>query len=209
MSNVYLVHAAWFGGFSHDGRSKFAFMSPTGADLSGSQLSSAAYKVNQFFGTCARFIPADVSIQIETEVDVYDRDTGVISGTVALDPAESVCVGTDTDDYANGAGAHIRWITSDVFNRHRIKGGTFLVPLGHSAWGLDGKLNPDAVTSITAAAHALPPAIASTGVSYMVYAPPRDVKATTRTAAHHSDAHWGNIIDGVVSSTGSVLGRRR
>ena len=206
---VYVGKEDIVGGMGHVGVSRFCFTPTVGTDLSAAQITSAHYAMSDFYMAIQDLIPADIVITVDPIVDEFEADTGLlVFEHVDTSPPGGI-TGTDTDNYANGAGAHISWSTTTIWRGKRVRGGTYVVPLGHSAWALDGHLNPDAVTSINSAASAMVAEFAAHGSTFGVWSRPRLAKTKADPAGTHVDGNFAPIAGGTVSALSGILARRR
>lgn len=103
------------------------------------------------FDAIKGFLPTDVSISFSPEIEVIERTTNTLIGTVAVAPPASV-TGTNTGAYSAPSGARWRWATGVIHRGRRVTGTTFLVPLSNSAYDVDGTLTAAALTTLNNAA---------------------------------------------------------
>jgi len=98
-------------------------------------------------------IPTSVTVTVKGTGEVYDSATGAFAGTWSMTTAPAVVTGNNTGNFASGAGGRWVWVTNGVTNNRRVRGSTFLVPLGNNAYNSSGGI---AITSTgTSAATAL------------------------------------------------------
>lgn len=103
-------------------------------------------------GTATK-LPTDVKISGEPLVDHFDELTGNLQGQTPVTPGGQI-VGVDTTRFSSPSGMAITWNTGVFLNGRRVKGRTYMVPLGGSAYQADGSLDNAFLTSaqITASA---------------------------------------------------------
>lgn len=106
---------------------------------------------SDFYITFQASLPSGVSVTMETSGSAYDDATGELTGgwTAASEPAAS---GSDTSGFAAGVGAVVRWNTGAINNNHRVRGHTFLVPLGRSCYQDNGTIATANLASFQTAA---------------------------------------------------------
>lgn len=112
-----------------------------------------ADSMRTFFDTIKTYIPQDVTISWDGLAQMFS-DNGQLIGEYSYTPPAQV-VGANVQSYASPTGAVVNWLTNDFVNGRRVRGRTFLVPLGANAYATDGTLAPAAQTAIQTAAVSL------------------------------------------------------
>lgn len=102
-----------------------------GALMSAWSLLLIAFKPNS---------PSTLTWTFPSSGEVIDSTTGLATGTWTATPPPSI-VGSDNGSYAAGVGERIVWGTDTFHAGRRIKGSTYIVPLGAGAYATDGRLN--------------------------------------------------------------------
>lgn len=110
--------------------------------------------VASFWSALLSKIVTGVTLTTENTGDLIDVETGAITGSWT-DGSTSVQTTSGTGSYAAGVGARIRWSTSGISNKRRVRGSTFIVPLSVTNYDADGTLVTAMVTSLGTAAGAL------------------------------------------------------
>lgn len=145
---IYRVTTRWTGFQGAPGYSNFHFH-----ELSGSPgPEDGRNRVVAFFNEVRTLLPTDVGFLTEGEVTIIDETTGMIEGyeTVSENPPPGN--GLATGGYSAASGAVVTWNTAGVRNGRRVRGRTFLVPLGGNAYQDDGTLTTNAIDTINDAA---------------------------------------------------------
>lgn len=187
------VTSVWTGFAGAPGYTNFYFMGD--AETGGIQ---ANFSVRMFWQEIRDRIPAGVTIATEAEHANIDESTGTITSyyTPEHEGAMSVA-GSAAGGYSAPSGAVVGWNTDTVRAGRRVRGRTFIVPLGGNAYQSDGTLNPGVQTAIQDAANDL---IASTlGNELVVWA--RPVNGAGGVAAP--------VVSARVPDMGAVLRSRR
>lgn len=151
MAQIWRVTATWSGGKIGTGFTNFFFS--TGA--STAQLAADAMRT--FFSavySAGGRLPAGVTISWPAVVDTLEATNGQLTSTTPITPPVALN-GSDTGPYAAVAGACATWRTGDFVNGHRVRGRTFLVPMGSLGMQNDGTIDNGVVTSIGTAGAAL------------------------------------------------------
>ena len=145
---IHRITTVWTGFQGAPGYSNFFF---TG-DGSGGQAEESRNRVLAFWNAMNDLLPSDVSILTEGEAAVVDEQTGQITGyeLVAQDPGAGS--GQSQLGYSAASGAVVTWTTAGVVNGRRVRGRTFLVPLGGGAYQSDGSLTGDTISTLNEAA---------------------------------------------------------
>jgi hypothetical protein len=141
MTDIQRVKAVWTGFPGGPGVSTF-YTSAVGIMVPA---------VHTFFVTLLDLLPSDVSIQVESSGDTIDDANGAITGSW-VSPPQPVVVGGFAGTYSAPSGACITWLTDAVVAGHRLKGRTFIVPLGTNAYQNDGTIAPANLAIIQGAA---------------------------------------------------------
>jgi hypothetical protein len=152
MVDVYRVTAVWQGFQGAPGYSKFSFIGLSDA----AKLNGAGAAVRTFFDGFKLYLLNAWTISVQATVQVHEMSNGMLLREEAMTTPPAVLNGTGAGGalYAGGTGAYVTWTTGSVYNGHRVRGRTYLVPLVSSTQS-DGTLATAAVTAINAAADAL------------------------------------------------------
>jgi hypothetical protein len=148
-----------------------------------------------------------VNLQVESAGDILEDTTGVITGAWTATPVLPV-VGTGAALHAAPVGASVAWLTSTILDGHRLKGRTYLVPLGSDCFAGDGTLDGPRMANIAAAAVTF---VAAEAGDLVVWHRPRI--ATAATAYHpavtaRAGGH-GLVTGSSVADVAAVLTSRR
>jgi hypothetical protein len=100
--------------------------------------------VRAFFAFMSDLLPTDVNITVSGTGDLVDDTTGLVVGGYSGADA-GVVVGADAGPYSAPTGLCITWNTGVVLGGRRLRGRTFLVPIGGTSYDgtgtiLDGRL---------------------------------------------------------------------
>lgn len=108
-----------------------------------------------FFNAISPLLPAEVNWISEGEVAVIDESTGMVTDYVMAEPNPTPGRGGASGGYSAASGAVVTWNTAGVRNGRRVRGRTFLVPLGGNSYQMDGTLTTSAIGTINDAAEEL------------------------------------------------------
>jgi hypothetical protein len=131
-------------------------------EFTGSVPPLAAY--TSFFGNFAAGLPNSVRIQVASEGLVLDTATGLANASYA-GTAQTVVSGGDVSPYPAPTGAVVNWLTNAFVGGHRVRGRSFIVPLGGTQYQTDGSLRDVMRTEIQTSATQLIAAANPTVVS--------------------------------------------
>lgn len=148
---IHRVTVLWTGFQGAPGYSNFFF---TG-DGSGGAAADSRTRVSDFFNELATLLPSDVEYVTEGEVATLDEQTGSVTGYIMVNPDPSPGSGGSGGGYSAASGAVVTWNTNGVRNGRRVRGRTFLVPLGGGAYQSDGTLETSTIAQIQGAADEL------------------------------------------------------
>lgn len=203
MAQLARVKARWSGFTGAPGYSIFHFRDfaaggSSGAPIDAAAAAAAVTRVRNFFIAVAGLIPTRVNILVEAEVEIIEDTTGALVTSFST-PATLTVQGTSNSVFSAAVGAVVNWRTNGIRNRRRVRGRTFLVPLGSGAFADTGQLTSAAVATLTTAATAL--ADQAGTIDLFVYSRPSATGATDGTAFVVSSAQ--------VPAMGAVLTSRR
>lgn len=139
-----------------------------------------------FFGVAAVNMPTTCGLVIPSSGETLEDSTGEVTG-IWTDGTPSTVFGTDPGVYAAGVGARMVWETNGVTNNRRVRGSTFLCPMGAGGYQSDGTLNNTLRTNLQNAGNAF---VASLLDGLVIWTRPVDGaggKIQTVTAAYAPD----------------------
>ena len=142
----------WAGFSGAPGFTNLYFLNPEPPTLA--IRNTTAGRVRTFLETCKTKLPSTVTISYPTEMEQLEIDTGALVGTLPIDTLTNT-VGTLVGNFSSPTGACINWQTGLIVNGRRLRGRTFLVPLGGAAYQNDGTLNDGDRTAMATAATTL------------------------------------------------------
>jgi hypothetical protein len=202
MTDLQVVTSTWSGFVGAPGYSKFLF-------------NNAAYSTNQaavaaFWGFIADLLPSDVHIDTFNTGDTIDDATGAVVGAW-VGGSDTSHVGTDTGAYSAASGGHVNWSTATVLTKprrsgprigvshsYKLRGRTFVVPVGGSSYEADGTLLDGRQAVLAVAAGNL---ITAAGGHFVIYSRPSTDTATDGVA--------GAVVASAVPAKVAVLRSRR
>lgn len=170
---------------------------PPGEAPPQADLDAIPVKVRTFFNAIAIYLPSGVSVGFPGLVDEFDTATGELLDTHNV-PVSAVVNGSSSGNYSSAAGACVNWHATGIVNGRRLRGRTFLVPLGATALGNDGTLNDTARTNIQAAATVL--ADSTSGLDLAVW---------HRPTPAGNDGAAGTVASATVKDKTAILRSRR
>lgn len=152
MALLWRVRVGWTGGRIGNGFSNFFFT----ADVGTAQQANDA--VRAFFatayGAAGTGLPTGVTLTFPTQIDILEPGTGILLDAVPVSTTGPI-TGIDGGVYAAPAGMCVTWRTTGIVNGQRVRGRTFLVPLGQSMMQADGTPSTTSVNNASSAAAAL------------------------------------------------------
>ena len=138
----------WSGFSGAPGYTNLYFLNPEVPTLA--IRNTTAGRVRTFFDTIKSYLPSAVTITFPTEMEELDTATGDLEGTLPIDTLTNV-VGTVPGAFSSPTGACVSWSTGQIVNGRRLRGRTFLIPLGQTSYQTDGTLLDAVRTGIVAA----------------------------------------------------------
>lgn len=146
------VTAEWTGWSGAPGYSVFHFGNFDTGSTAAAQ--AAADAVSNFFEGVKNLVPISISIRPESTVELIDEVSGTVQDIYGIQPLPA-SAGQYTQGFSAVSGALVHWDTAGVRNGRRVRGKTFLVPLGNALYEANGTIAPAQVTMLQTAAQGL------------------------------------------------------
>lgn len=153
-----------------------------------------------FWTAVGPLMPTGVVATIEAQGDLVDDATGDITGSWT-EGSEVTKTGATGTGYSGASGACVTWNTTAVVNSRRLRGRTFLVPLGGGQYDSLGSLADSFLTTARPAATAL---CTTSAGQMLVWARPFP-PATGATRAGSSSA----VVSATIRDQAAILRSRR
>lgn len=136
--------------------------------------------VRAFFQNANGLLPQGTTIIPPAVGELIDVDTGEVSGTWSQPTPPAPVNGVDLIDYAQGVGCRVALLTGGITRGRRVRGSTFIVPIGSGFFNTGGNVDSTVVISLQTAANTL---IAADSASMRIYSRPQ-VGASTGGVSH-------------------------
>lgn len=200
MARIIKVRINWTGLQGGNGYTNLHFEPVPESDvITQAAVDAAVAKVETFRTAIRPYLPPAVQLGVDAQVTELDEQTGNIEGfwTAAVSaPAAGTSV---AGSHSAVSGLCISWGTQGVRKNRRVKGRTFIVPLGASGLDVNGTIDNTALTAFRNAANALH--VDSNGVRLVIYA---------RTpGALIPDGGAYDVISATIQDKAAVLTSRR
>jgi hypothetical protein len=154
MASLAKVTINWTGFIGAPGYTNLYFRNSTPGLITQAVVDNAVTKVDAFVTAIKTMLPPVVTVGTSSTVDEVNDSNGALVAFWAGTPA-APGAGTMAGAYSAPSGACVAWSTSTVRNGRRIRGRTFVVPLGGAAVGTDGTIDTNELTDLRNAAIAL------------------------------------------------------
>lgn len=145
------ITAVWNGFRGAPGYSNFYFQ---GQSADEEDAAAHGLAVREFFQGVREELAGDTTVTIQGTADNIDETNGNIIGQVDFDQPP-VVLANGSATYSAATGAVVNWMTGAYKNGRRVKGRTFLVPLGSGAFDGQGDLAAATLTVLRDAAQGL------------------------------------------------------
>lgn len=180
-----LVRTHWNGTSGGPGITQLAVGMVTGANFSSTDAQNAVDRVRIFWDAIKAFLPDELTLQVDPNVDEYDTASGslIASRTAATTPP--VVTGTSATTYTGGAGAKLTLNTNAVYFGRRVRGSIYLVPVYGSAYTSSGTITTSFQTSLNTAGAAMISGFATVGQNLLVYSRPNPLATPARLGFTH------------------------
>lgn len=117
-------------------------------------VSGALAAIRAFFLATQSLYPSGLTLSFPNSGDVFDSATGTLTGGWS-DTAVANVPGSGAGAYAAGVGMFVKWNTGAIVGGRRLKGRTFLCPLGNDRYDAGGTIVDGSVTTVQTAANTL------------------------------------------------------
>lgn len=168
MGRIIRIRINWTGFVGSPGYTNLYFEPvPEGDPITQATVDAAHTKVQTWMLVVKGYLPVNTTIAVDPQVAELDEATGDLQGFWNI-AAPTVQPGTMAGAYTSGAGVCINWSTQGVRKNRRVRGRTFLVPVGGATFQSDGSIENASLTALRNASTAL--AVDSNGCRLVVYA---------------------------------------
>lgn len=198
---VGVVRVEWSGTTGGPGLTQFAIAASGGATWTAANAQSAVDTVRGFMVLNQPYIPNEVTLQVQPDVDQYDELTGQLVATTTAGVTPTSVLGGNTGSYAGGAGYRYNWRTGVIRNGRRVNGKTYIVPAAASIFTTDGTLGSPQVTSFNTNAATFLSNLASGGLGLVVWSRPNELTGMPGAMS--------GVSTGDVSDKSAILRTRR
>jgi hypothetical protein len=151
MGLLWKYTTTWSGGKIGTGFTNLYFTLGTGT------AQAVADSVKAFFSGCysvGAFLPTGVTMSFASQVDQIGDHSGELTLSELVTPPSPI-TGSDGTRYAAVAGGCVTWQTNGFLGGKRVRGRTFLVPVGGGGLQADGTLDSTFLGFVSTAAAAL------------------------------------------------------
>jgi hypothetical protein len=154
MSSFFRVVVNWTGFNGGPGFTNLYFRTADAAQVTAADAENAALKVDSWIASIANHLPGAVSVKVDPTVTEINEETGAQIGFLGTS-TWGQHPGGDGSGYSAASGACFNWYTAGVRNGRRIRGRTFIVPLGGTKYDSQGTLSSTTITSFQNATQTL------------------------------------------------------
>lgn len=142
--DILRVQVRWTGFSGAPGYTALHFAGGGGLITDAQQV---AERVDSALAQLSPVVAAGVDFAVDTEVARLDSDSGEMLEVLGV-TGMSGRTGSATGPYSAASGAVINWRTNDVRFGRRIRGRSFIVPLGNTAYDSQGTLAGPTLASL-------------------------------------------------------------
>lgn len=164
MANITRIKTVWSNFPGAPGYSSFYY---NGAE-DPTVASGAAGVVHDFWNAIKGLVPVGLQWQIQGVADIIDPATGHIVDQISITQPPFVQA-TANGTYSGTSGGLVDWLTTVYRGGRRVRGRTYIVPLGANTYGDDGSLIAATVNTLQTAANDF---LAGTDGANVVYSRP-------------------------------------
>lgn len=177
------------------------------ASASTAAAGAAAGAIRAFFDALKGSLPDDVTVNFDAEVREIDVATGELVDARPV-AAPAAVQGTVTGAWPAGTGARVIWQTPRVLRGRRVRGATFLVPIGAGLFTTGGQLSGAMITACDTAGANLIAALNTLGTPLLVYSR-RVLEPSTVPGLPPVVLHPGTATEVTAASTSPIVATLR
>lgn len=146
MSNIIRLTINWTGFTGAPGYTNLHFESVADDPMDQATVNDAVAVTETWMASWRNATPNGCLTGLSTNIVELDENTGTIQAYWTATVA-TAATGGSNGEYASGSGACVNWYTDGVWNGRRVRGRTFLVPLGSNGFQSNGSLNDTALAA--------------------------------------------------------------
>lgn len=146
MVDILRLKINWTGFPGGPGYTNLHFRNTTPGTISQAVVDSAITATDIWLEAWKATFPSGTSVLIDPTADVLDETNGDLKAFMSGTPTASR-TGSTAATYSAPTGACVNWYTNAIRNGRRIRGRTFMIPLGGGAWDTAGSLENSKLTA--------------------------------------------------------------
>lgn len=139
MADLARVTINWTGFVGAPGFTNMYFSPAAGGDITQAVVDAAVAKVDTWLGQFKSSLPTAVTVGVDPSVEVIESADGKLQAFMTGTPL-AASAGTDSGTFSSATGVVTSWYTAGIRNGRRIRGRSFIVPMGPTAYQNDGTI---------------------------------------------------------------------
>lgn len=147
MTEILRLTVNWTGFLGGPGYTNLYFRDFSEGNVTQEMIDGAIERTDTWLDSFVPIVPTIVSFTLDSNVPVIETETGNLlryeNGVV-----DTTRVGTSAGVHVGGTGACVNWYTNVVRNNRRIRGRSFMIPLGLQAMTNDGTIDDTRLTAM-------------------------------------------------------------
>lgn len=154
MADLARVTINWTGFVGAPGFTNLYFSPAAGGDVTQAVVDAAVAKADAWLSQYKSSFPTAVTTGIDPSVEVIESSNGELQAFMTGTPA-AASAGGDAGTFSSATGVVTSWYTPGIRNGRRIRGRSFMVPMGPTAYQSDGTIATTKLTGWRTAANTL------------------------------------------------------
>lgn len=175
-----------------------------GDPINSAAVTEQAAAVRTFWQAIRTLHPTGWAASVQTDVSILDEATGALQRILTATDPGTVTNPAGVATYAAGVGACATWGTAGVHGARRLRGRTFIVPLGTDQYQSDGTIVSSSLTTLRDAATAL-----GAYAAFGVWGRPRDAYTDEHGSHPALVGDWSACTGASVRDKVAMLRSRR
>lgn len=193
MAQIWRVVVTWSGGKIGTGYTNMFFNTGVSTAQAAADAAREFWRAGTSIGGA---LPAGVTLAFPAVVDTIEATNGQLTSNTSI-TAPAAITGADATAYSAVSGACVTWRTGEFVNGRRVRGRTFIVPLGGASYQTDGTLGASFLGTL------------NTAITALVAAAPEFCVWRRPTGPGAADGSSHVVAAGTVTDQASFLSSRR
>lgn len=203
------VQTLWTGDTSPPSISRHHFRRSDLGPWTDSDTGHATNGIRAMWATLTGVFPIGLTLQVQGVTPVRLDQTGELVSDLGGSGGPDPIAGTADLPFTSGSGVRLNWATGAIFHGRHVRGATFLVPAGHTAFGDNGDPTPGTVGAVDGAAATILAFCVAQGLDLVIWSRPTPERVPPKVPRAARTGTTSKVIAGRCGTQPSGLRSRR